>query len=176
MVGLSYVCLMDSPSDTDLARLALQEEQLQFDVFNADTAWQLGTLLKQAVEKRDKPVAIDIQLFGQPLFFFAMPGTTPDNADWIRRKINVVQRYHRSSYAVGLALTKNQTTLFDKAGLTVRDHATHGGCFPIRLRGTGCIGTITISGLPQREDHSIIVEVLAIWLNRPLSELALAVI
>ncbi len=167
---------MDSTIDlaNDLARLALQEEQLQFDVFNHDTAWQLGTRLKQAVETRGKAVAIDIQLAGQPLFFFAMPGTTPDNVDWIRRKRNVVQRYHRSSYAVGLELKKSQTTLLDRAGLAVRDYAAHGGCFPIWVRGTGCVGTITISGLPQREDHSVIIEVLANWFNRTLSELALS--
>jgi uncharacterized protein (UPF0303 family) len=166
---------MDSTIDltNDLARLALQEEQLQFDAFSHDTAWQLGARLREAVEARGQAVAIDIQLAGQPLFFFAMPGTTADNVDWIRRKRNVVQRYHRSSYAVGLELTKSQTTLLDRAGLAVRDYAAHGGCFPIWIRNTGCVGTITISGLPQREDHSVIVEVLANWFNRPLSELAL---
>jgi uncharacterized protein (UPF0303 family) len=165
---------MDSSIESDLVRLALQEEQLQFETFNADTAWQLGTLLKEAVEARGKAVVIDIQLFGQPLFFYAMPGTTPDNIDWVRRKRNVVQRFQRSSYAIGQELKKAQTTLSDKASLDVRDHATHGGCFPIRLRGTGCIGTITISGLPQREDHNVIVDVLATWLNRPISEVALS--
>ncbi|WP_157584455.1 heme-degrading domain-containing protein [Spirosoma arboris] len=167
---------MDSTIDltNDLARLALQEEQLQFDVFTNDTAWQLGMRLKDAVEARGKAVAIDIQFTGQPLFFFAMPGTTPDNVDWIRRKRNVVLHYHRSSYAIGLELKKNQTTLLDKAGLAVRDYAPHGGCFPIWIRGSGFVGTITISGLPQREDHNVIVEVLATWLNCPLSELALS--
>lgn len=164
---------MDSSIESDLARLALQEEQLQFETFNADTAWQLGTLLKQAVEARGKTVAIDIQLFGQPLFFYAMPGTTPDNIDWIRRKRNVVQRFQRSSYAMRLELRKKQTTLTEQLGLPLRDYVVAGGGFPIRLRGSVCIGAITISGVPMREDHGIIVEVLASWLNRPLSELAL---
>ncbi|AUD01738.1 heme-degrading domain-containing protein [Spirosoma pollinicola] len=165
---------MDSTIDTDLAQLALQEKQLQFDIFNHETAWQLGTKLKEAVKARGKAVAIDIQLNGQPLFFYAMPGTTPDNVDWIRRKRNVVQHYHRSSYAIGLELKKAQNTLLDKAGLDFRDFAAHGGCFPILLRGSGCVGTITISGLPQREDHTIIIDVLADWLNHTISELALA--
>ncbi|ADB38379.1 heme-degrading domain-containing protein [Spirosoma linguale] len=164
---------MNSFIDTDLALLALQEEQLQFDTFNADTAWQLGMRLKEAVEVRGKAVAIDIQLFGHPLFFYAMPGTTPDNIDWIRRKRNVVERFHRSSYAVRLSLKKKQTTLTDQAGLPLRDNAAAGGGFPIRLRGSACIGAITISGVPMREDHGIIVEVLATWLNLPIAELAL---
>ncbi len=167
---------MDSTIDltNDLTRLALQEKQLQFDAFTPETAWQLGSRLKEAVEARGKAVAIDIQVAGHLLFFFAMPGATPDNVDWIRRKRNVVLHYHRSSYAVGLDLRLNKTTLLDRAGLTVRDYAAHGGCFPILLRGTGCVGTITISGLPQREDHNVIIEVLASWLNHPVSELALA--
>ncbi len=164
---------MNSPIDSDLALLALQEEQLQFDTFNAVTAWQLGMLLKEAVEARGKAVAIDIQLFGHPLFFYAMPGTTPDNIDWIRRKRNVVERFHKSSYAVRLRLKKKQTTLTDQSGLPLRDYAAAGGGFPIRLRGSTCIGAITISGVPMREDHGIIVEVLAAWLNQPISELAL---
>jgi uncharacterized protein (UPF0303 family) len=164
---------MDGSIDRDLARIAFQEEQLQFDSFSPDTAWQLGLRLKEAVEARGKAVVIDIQLFGQPLFFYAMPGTTPDNVDWVRRKRNTVQHFHRSSYALGLSLAKSRTTLEEKAGFALRDYATHGGSFPIRLRGTGCIGTITISGLPQREDHAVIVEVLANWLNKPLNELAL---
>ena len=102
-----------------------------------------------------------------------MPGTTPNNVDWIRRKRNVVQRFHRSSYAVGLELQQGQKTLADTIGVEARDYATHGGCFPINLRGTGCVGTITVSGLPQRDDHALVVEVLAEFLGQPLEELAL---
>jgi uncharacterized protein (UPF0303 family) len=102
-----------------------------------------------------------------------MPGTTPDNLDWIRRKRNVVQRYHRSSYAIGLTHQRNQTTLQSKTGLDLKDYAPHGGCFPILLAGTGCIGTITVSGLPQREDHELVVSVLQEYLNLTKEILAL---
>ncbi|GAB2540049.1 heme-degrading domain-containing protein [Spirosoma aerophilum] len=166
---------MDSTIDQDLTRIALQEKQLQFETFTADTGWQLGVRLKEAVEARGKAVAIDIQLAGHPLFFYAMPGTTPDNIDWVRRKRNAVLHFHRSSYAIGLDLKQRQTSLQEKAGLNPRDYATHGGSFPIRLMGT-FVGTITISGLPQREDHNVIVEVLANWLNQPVSELALDIV
>ena len=164
---------MNATLEDDIARLALQEEQLQFDSFSANVAWQLGNHLKEVVEARGKAAAIEIQLTDFPLFFYAMPGTTPDNGDWIRRKRNVVQRFHRSSYAMRMELRKKGTTLTEQSGLLLRDHATAGGCFPILLRGAGCIGTIAVSGLPMRDDHNIIVEVLAKWLNRSLSELAL---
>jgi uncharacterized protein (UPF0303 family) len=164
---------MNATLEDDMARLALQEEQLQFNSFSADMAWELGTRLKEAVEARGKAAAIEIQLTDFPLFFYAMPGTTPDNGDWIRRKRNVVQRFHRSSYAMRMELRKKGVTLTEQSGLSLRDHATAGGCFPILLRGMGCIGTIAVSGLPMRDDHNVIVEVLANWLNRSLSELTL---
>lgn len=159
---------------SDLDRIALQEDRLQFERFDATLAWELGTQLKQAAEARNQPVTIDIQLHENPLFFYAMPGTTPDNVDWVRRKRNTVLRYHHSSYAIGLHLKQQQTTLTEKIGVDARDYASHGGCFPLLLRGTGCIGTITVSGLPQRDDHNLIVSVLAKLLDLPLDSVKLA--
>src|SRR5215218_1224038 len=101
----------------DLDRIALQEQRLQFERFDATTAWTLGARLKSVAEDHGFAVAIDIQLNGQPLFFYAMPGTTPDNVDWIRRKRNVVLRFQRSSYAVGLYLQQQGTTLETKSGI-----------------------------------------------------------
>ena len=102
-----------------------------------------------------------------------LPGATPDNADWVRRKRSTVLRFHRSSYAIGLSLQRQGTTLEAKTGAPLVDYATHGGGFPILLAGGTCIGAITVSGLPQREDHGLIVAVLAEHLGQPLAELAL---
>jgi uncharacterized protein (UPF0303 family) len=159
--------------EQDIERVALQEERLRFRSFDANTAWTLGSRIRAVAVSRDLSVAIDIQVNGHLLFFAAMPGTTPDNIDWIRRKRNVVQHFHRSSYAIGLQMRKQQTTLTEQIGMDARDYAPHGGCFPIKLQGTGCIGTITVSGLPQRADHELIIEVLAEFLEQPLKELAL---
>jgi uncharacterized protein (UPF0303 family) len=159
--------------EADLAVIASQEARLQFPAFDAALGWQLGNRLREAAAARGAAVAIDIWLGAQQLFFSAMPGTTPDNADWARRKRNVVLRFHRSSYAVGLELARRHTTLHDKYGLDARDHAAHGGCFPLHVRGTGCVGSIAVSGLPQREDHELIVTVLGAMLGVPPPELAL---
>lgn len=162
--------------DQDLERIALQERRLQFTRFDSQTAWELGTSLKDIADKRQLPIAFDIQLHGYPLFSFAMSGSTPDNWDWIRRKRNVVMRYHRSSYAIGLKHRRDNTTLQASTGLDLKDHATHGGCFPIFLIGTGCVGTITVSGLPQREDHSLVVSILQEYLRLESEDLALSAV
>src|SRR5260370_41102301 len=107
--------------DKGVERIELQERRIKFKNFDSRGAWAVGTALKAAAEKRGGAVAIDIQLQGHPLFSYAMPGTTPDNWDWIRRKRNVVQRYHRSSYAIGLTHQRNQTNLQDKRGLDFKD-------------------------------------------------------
>jgi uncharacterized protein (UPF0303 family) len=159
--------------EQDLAKIALQEKRLQFKRFDAETAWAIGSALKAAAEKRHAAVAIDIQLNGHTLFSYAMVGTTPDNADWIRRKRNVVLRCHQSSYAIGLKHERAQTTLATKTGLDLKDFAAHGGCFPILLEGTGCVGTITVSGLPQRDDHSVVVAALQEYLGLSGEDLSL---
>ena len=159
--------------EQDLEKIALQEKRLQFKQFDAEAAWAIGTALKAAAEKRRISVAIDIQMHGMPLFCYAMPGITPDNWDWIRRKRNVVMRYQRSSYAMGLKYEQAKTTLHAATGLELKDFAPHGGCFPILLEGTGCVGTIAVSGLPQREDHALVVEVLQEYLHLEKVELGL---
>jgi uncharacterized protein (UPF0303 family) len=159
--------------EEDLEKIALQEKRLRFKHFDSEVAWAIGSGLKEAAEKRHVSVAIDIQLNGHGLFSHAMAGTTPDNWEWIRRKRNVVLRYHRSSYAIGLKHERERTTLHEKSGLDVKDYAAHGGCFPILLEGTGCVGTITVSGLPQREDHALVVSVLQDYLGFTDEDLAL---
>ena len=158
----------------DLARIAVQGERLQFQDFDADTAWKLGNRLKANAETRGVAVTIEIRVGKETVFFFAMPGVNPSNADWARRKRNVVELLWRSSYAVGLALQEEESSLEVKLGLPTRDYAPHGGSFPIRVVGVGVIGTVTVSGLPQRDDHAMLVEELAGMLGVPLGEVALA--
>jgi len=156
--------------DHDLARIARQEQELRFECFNLDTAWQLGQALKAAAEARGAALAIEIRLAGETVFGYRMPGSTPLNADWARRKRNLVELLHKSSYAVGLQLQRDGQTLEGKLGLATRDYACHGGSFPLWVAGS-CVGAVTVSGLPQRDDHGLIVEVLAAQLGLPVAEL-----
>ena len=159
--------------EKDLKQIALQEERLRFERFDSGVAWDLGLALKAAADKRGVGVAIDISTPSYTLFSHAMQGTTPDNAEWVRRKRNVTLRFHRSSYAIRLELQRNRRTLEEQHGLKADDYMAHGGCFPIRLAGPTCIGAITISGLPQREDHDLLTRTIAAFLKVKVEDVAL---
>jgi len=164
------------PLNNDLITITRQEAELVFPAFDAETAWRLGCSLREFAVARGHSIVIDIRRFGQPyqpLFYTALAGTTPDNARWVQRKSNVVARFHRSSYQVGIYLQLNNTTLSQRYGLPDADYATHGGSFPIHVAGTGIIGSITVSGLPQREDHNLVVEALCRELNHDHESLRL---
>lgn len=77
-----------------------QEETLILDRCDEDVAWRLGSMLREWGAADALPIVIDIRLFHRRLFFTALPGSTPDNIEWERRKHNVVERYSRSRYRV----------------------------------------------------------------------------
>ncbi|MBS0372810.1 MAG: heme-degrading domain-containing protein [Proteobacteria bacterium] len=145
----------------ELARVAAQEATLHLTRFDEDVAWRLGSRLQSMAMERGLAIAIEIRRCGQLLFYSALPGTTPDNADWIRRKGNVVTRFLRSSYAVGLSLQQKGGDLASRYGLPAADYASHGGAFPLCVEGAGIIGYVAVSGLPQRDDHELVVEALS---------------
>lgn len=145
----------------DMAIIAKQEELLLFSTFDNTTAWLLGDSIRKLCQARHLAVTIEIRLCRETVFFYAMPGTSPNNADWARRKRNTVELQQRSSYAVGLSLLRDEASLETQSGLPLRDYAQHGGSFPIRVAGVGFVGVATISGLPQREDHNMVVQAMA---------------
>lgn len=157
----------------DLRRIAMQEERLQFDRFGPREAWEVGMALRAVGEAGRLPIVVDIRLAAMKLLVFALPGAAPDNFDWARRKRNLVFRFHRSSYAIGRKLALEGKTLADLGALPERDYAPHGGSLPIAVKGTGCVGAVTVSGLPQRDDHRIVVEAMARVLGREIADVAL---
>ncbi len=157
----------------DLERIAQQERELLLPQLDAQVAWNLGSRLRAMAEERRLPVVIDVRRFGQQLFYAAMDGTTPDNPEWVRRKSNVVARFHRSSYAVGIREKMKGVTLAESQGLPIADYATHGGSFPLTVAGAGVVGCVTVSGLPMREDHELVVEALCGLLDRDYAALRL---
>ncbi|GAA0619774.1 heme-degrading domain-containing protein [Streptomyces crystallinus] len=150
---------MTAPSFT-IPELEAQEAELELARFTYEDAWALGSLLRELALARRAPVAIDIHRGPQQLFRCALPGSTPDNDAWLDRKRRVTERYAASSYLVGARFRAKNTTFEASSRLDPDTYAAHGGSFPLRVTGAGVIGTVTVSGLPQVEDHALVVEAL----------------
>ncbi|SFF85050.1 heme-degrading domain-containing protein [Blastococcus tunisiensis] len=143
-----------------LAQLAAEEEELQFARFTADDAWELGSALVATARADHLPVAVDITRNRHQLFHAALPGATPDNDSWIRRKRRVVNRFGHSSLFVRQDSIERGTTFEAEFGLDPDRYAAHGGAFPLLVREVGPIGVVVVSGLPQVEDHRLVVGAL----------------
>jgi len=143
-----------------LDSLLREEEEIQFAEFSNETAWRIGSRLVEVARQGTLGVTIDIRRHGQQLFHAALPGTSADNDAWIRRKIRVVNRFGHSSFYMGTLYRSQGSTIEEKALLDPTRYAPHGGAFPIIVRGVGVIGTVTVSGLPQAEDHQFVVRIL----------------
>jgi len=162
--------------EDEIAAIVAQESTLTLRGFSAEIAWQIGTSLREMAIARQMPLVIDVRRFGspqQPLFYCALAGTTPDNARWVQRKVNVVARFHKSSYHVGRLLEQSGLSFGQRYGLPEEDYAPHGGGFPLHVAGAGIVGSVTVSGLPQRDDHNLVVEALCALTGRDYEGLRL---
>src|SRR3954454_6847434 len=143
-----------------LADLAAEEEELKFSSFSNDDAWELGTALRELARRQGAPVAIDISRNQHQLFRAAVPGATPDIEAWIERKQRVVHRFGHSTLRVRQTFVERGTTFEEQSGLDPQRFAAHGGGFPVLVRSVGPVGVLVVSGLPQLEDHRLIVSAL----------------
>jgi uncharacterized protein (UPF0303 family) len=152
-------------TDEQLSDLLAAEQRLVFPSFDFDTAWRLGSLLRTEALNAELPVAISIRRGGQCLFHAALPGSSADNDGWLLRKAAVVDRYGHSSYYVGCKFRADGGDFDTDSRLDPAVFAAHGGAFPLIVAGSGCIGTVAVSGLPQVEDHRFVVRCLERFLG-----------
>jgi uncharacterized protein (UPF0303 family) len=155
---------MSVMSDDLISELEQQERDLVFARFDNTDAWRLGCALVELATRRELPVAIDIRRGTQQLFHAALPGSAADNDAWIVRKVRVVERYGVSSFLVGRRLAAKGQVLDAGMGVDPADYAAHGGAFPVRIRDVGVVGVVTVSGLPQADDHALVVEAIGAFL------------
>lgn len=167
--GHSSVTAFDPDSGEDQPRAALEAliaridgeiSELQFPHFTKDDALNLGLLLVELGKSRRLPIAIDISRADQVLFHVALDGATPDNEHWVRAKQRAAARYEIPSLLVGLRARLRGGRIEDQGWYDESVYAAHGGCFPIYVAGVGAVATVTVSGLPQQEDHDLVVEAL----------------
>jgi uncharacterized protein (UPF0303 family) len=86
--------------------------------------------------------------------------TSPDNDYWIAGKNRLVNRFNRSSFYMAKRIREGKSKVDSEIGIYVA-----GGAFPIIIKNVGVIGTITLSGLPEEDDHGYIVEAVREYLG-----------
>lgn len=160
-------------TDEDISRIIVQERTLVLSEFSEAIAFELGSAIRAKALREGLAIAAEIRTGERPLFYMALPGTNADNAHWIRRKANVVQRLDKSSYRVVLEHKEPQNYFGPRRGLDNMDFVLAGGGFPIRLANAGLIGAICVSGLHERDDHRVVVEALCDYLGHDATTLGL---
>jgi uncharacterized protein (UPF0303 family) len=149
----------------EISDLEADAARLIFPAFTETTALRLGQLLLSLAQEANLPVVIDIRTPDRTLFHAALPGSAPLNDRWVRRKSNTALQFHKASLHVGRIMAAKGETLA-KHGLSDDDFAIQGGAVPIRVTGAGVVAVATVSGLPQLEDHRLVIRAL----DRLLSE------
>jgi uncharacterized protein (UPF0303 family) len=149
-----------------LAQIEAEEAELVLAGFDNDDAWALGVQLVEAARADRLAVTISIRRGGQRLFHAALPGTCVDNDYWLERKSRVVERFGKSSFHLGTACRVSGRSFEEVYGLDPALFAAHGGAFPLTIRGTGVVGVVAVSGLPQAQDHAFVVAQLRRFMTR----------
>ncbi|HEX2104652.1 MAG TPA: heme-binding protein [Solirubrobacteraceae bacterium] len=68
------------------------------------------------------------------------------------------------AWYVGASLRPDGTTIAERFVLDERESAAHGGTFPVIVRDVGAMGTVAVSGLPQEDDHRLVIETVRAFL------------
>jgi uncharacterized protein (UPF0303 family) len=144
----------------DIETIKRQEATLVFSEFDEAIAFEIGTAIRDRALAGNLPIIVDIRTFDRPLFYAALPGSNASNPDWARRKINVVKRFLRSTYRMVLEQQRPDRSFKIGEGLDIADYVLAGGGFPVTVKGAGVIGVIAVSGLPEQEDHGVVVDAL----------------
>ncbi|RHZ76808.1 hypothetical protein Glove_192g10 [Diversispora epigaea] len=147
---------MTTTDHQTVSQLLQQELDFQFLAFDSLIAFDLGLLILTNAKQKGIPVVISITLNSHLLFHYSMPGTTPVDAENVRKKNNVVNKFHHSSLYVNeyLKQQNNSTHLI----IDDKDYLANGGAFPLIVKGVGVVGTITVSGPSSHlEDHELLV-------------------
>lgn len=143
----------------DSAALINEAKTLVFPRFAEDTALALGLKLVEMARAGNLPIVIDIRSADRCFFHAALPGSAPLNDLWARRKSATALLFQEASLLVGTRHREKGEDL-NKHGLSTADYADHGGAVPIRVQGAGVVAAVTVSGLPQVEDHRLAVRAI----------------
>jgi uncharacterized protein (UPF0303 family) len=150
--------------EMDPARLLEEEARLALPSLSEADAIAIGRLILARADERSLPVALEVRRTGRVMFRAARAGTSSDNDAWIAGKAAVVERFGHSSWYMRRRYLAEGTTFEDATGLLPPAFRAVGGGYPLIVAGTGAVGVALVSGLPQEQDHALLVECLEAYL------------
>lgn len=137
-------------------QLTTEYQSLSLSRFTETEAVALGMILTEM--GKGLPIVINIRTTDRTLFHAALPGAAPLNDIWAMRKSNTALLFQLPSFLVGKKHAMKGS--LEGNGLSQADHADHGGAVPIKVEGVGVVACATVSGLPQAEDHALVVRAI----------------
>jgi uncharacterized protein (UPF0303 family) len=144
--------------DYSTQELLQQEKDLVLSSFTNEDAISLGQELLKLALNQKAPVIVQVRIGEQIIFHSALTGSSSENDWWINRKYRVVEKFKHSSMYVRVSFEEKNQSFEEDSGLDNELYAAHGGGFPITVSGSGMVGVALVSGLPQVEDHKMIIQ------------------
>ena len=119
----------------------------------------MGLKIIELAESKEQQIAVEIRRLNHTVFTYIDDALPADKHNWLRRKANVAILFEESSLSVKNDLEKGAMSLKETFALD-NNYVSKGGSIPIFVKNAGMVGTITVSGLKDVDDHHIIVEAL----------------
>jgi uncharacterized protein (UPF0303 family) len=146
------------PILADVSELEAEFARLHLTAMDHEAALALGEDLIRRSRAKGWPMAVSVKLGDHEVFHVALPGAKPINDNWIRRKRNLVELTGEPTFLVGQRLAAAGKTL-DDLGVEEVDFAPAGGGYPL-IVDDAVVGSVIVSGVPQEDDHALVVEAL----------------
>lgn len=147
-------------------QLELEERVLVLPHCDLKDAVEIGEIAVQIARSESLAISIEVRLGEWTVFHTALPGAKPDQPSWIARKARVVLATGHSTMLERVKAEESEIDWYQTYGMPEESHAIHGGGLALNVAGTGLVGILLISGLPQVEDHLFGIRVITEFLAR----------
>lgn len=147
-------------------QLELEERVLVLPHCDLKDAVEIGEIAVQIARSESLAISIEVRLGTWTVFHTALPGAKPDQPSWIARKARVVLATGHSTMLERVKAEESEIDWYQTYGMPEESHAIHGGGLALNVAGTGLVGILLISGLPQVEDHLFGIRVITEFLAR----------
>ena len=152
-----------------LRLLEQQEADLVFDSFDRRDALRLGTMLSETALGFRFPLTVRIFMGDIIAYQFAMARGEENRFGWTLRKYALLKATgHASMHG------KVRMELMHELSDFAEHQDIYGfgcGAFPITVKDQGIIGAAVVSGLPDPEDHILVVHAIETMLGKKTVEL-----